>query len=83
MKTLDQRLCTGIGLWVEPMVRMRVAPEETFEAQNISVIRSADDHGSAGSDIEKVDTAKDQRTHDAFAELGLFHQQIRAAGAAE
>ena len=55
---------------------MPVAPEETFEAQNISVIRSADDHRPAGSRIEKGDTAENQGPHDAFAELGLFHQEI-------
>jgi len=55
---------------------MPVAPEETFEAQNISVIRSADDHRPAGTPIEQADTAKDQGAHDAFAQLGVFHQQI-------
>ena len=55
---------------------MAVAPEETFEAQNIGMIRSADDHRAAGTPIEQADTAKDQGAHDAFAQLGLFHQQI-------
>jgi len=55
---------------------MPVAPKETFEAQNIGMIRAADDHRPVGSEIEKGDTAEDQGAHDAFAELGLFHQQI-------
>jgi hypothetical protein len=45
MKALDQCLCTGIGLWVETLVRMRVAPKETLEAQNIGMVRAADDMG--------------------------------------
>ena len=55
---------------------MSVAPKEAFKAQNIGMVRAADDHRPAGSDIEKVDTAEDQGAHDALAELGLFHQQI-------
>ena len=76
MKALDQRLCTWIGLWIQSLVRMPIAGKEIFEAQNIGVIRAADDHRPAGSHIEKGDTAEDQGAHDAFAELGLFHQQI-------
>src|SRR6516225_4536102 len=55
---------------------MPIAPKETLEAQNIGMIRAADDYGSAGSDIEQGDTAEDQGAQDMFAELGLFHQQI-------
>src|SRR6516225_6534415 len=44
VKALDQRLCTGIGLWVQSLVRMRVAGEENFEAQNIGMICAADNH---------------------------------------
>jgi hypothetical protein len=69
-------LRTRIGLWVEPLMRVPVAGKETFEAQNIGMIRAADDHGPAGTPIEKADTAKDQGAHDAFAQLGLFHQKI-------
>src|SRR5215472_12186677 len=57
-------------------MRMAIAGEEIFEAQNIGMIGAADDHGAAGSDIEKGDTAEDQGAHDAFAELGLFDQEI-------
>ena len=76
MKALDQGLCTGIGLWVQSLVRMPVASQETFEAQNIGMIRAADDHGPAGSRIEKSDTAEDKGALDAFAELSLLHQEI-------
>jgi hypothetical protein len=76
MKALDQGLCTRIGLWIQSLMRMPVAGKETFEAQNIGMIRAADDHGPAGPHLEKGDTAKDQGAHDAFAQLGLFHQEI-------
>ena len=76
VKALDQRLCTRIGLWVQSLVRMRVAGEENFEAQNIGMICTADDHGSTGSEPEKGDAAEDQGAHDAFAELSLLHQEI-------
>jgi hypothetical protein len=52
MKALDQRLCTGIGPWIQQLARTPIAPKETLEAQNIGMIRAADDYGSAGSDIE-------------------------------
>src|SRR6516165_3934643 len=55
---------------------MPVPGEKIFEAQNIGMIRAADDHGSAGSRIEKGDTAEDQGARDAFAQLDLFHQEI-------
>jgi hypothetical protein len=76
MKALDQGLCTRIGLWIQSLVLMPVAGEEIFEAQNIRMIRAADDHGTAGSEPEKGDAAEDQGAHDAFAELGLFHQEV-------
>ena len=40
------------------------------------MIRPADDHEPAGARIEKADTAQDQGAHDAFAQFGLFHQEI-------
>ena len=70
MKALDQGLRTRIGLWVEPLMRVPVAGKETFEAQNIGMIRAADDHRPAGTPIEKADTAKDQGAHDAFPMSG-------------
>jgi hypothetical protein len=76
MKALDQGLCTRVGLWIQSLMRMPVAGEETFEPQNIGMIGTADDYGTTGSEPEKGDAAEDQGAHDAFAELGLFHQQI-------
>jgi len=76
METLDQRLAARVGLWVQSLVRMPVAGEETFEAQNIGMIRAADDDGPTGSEPEKGDAAEDQGAHNAFAQLGLFHQEI-------
>ena len=55
---------------------MAVAGKEIFEAQHIGMIGAADDHGPAGFNIKKGDTAEDQGAHDAFAELGLLHQEI-------
>ena len=55
---------------------MPVAGQETLEAQNIGMIRAADDDGPAGSEPEKGDAAEDQGAHDAFAQLRLFHQEI-------
>src|SRR6202008_1305482 len=55
---------------------MPVASKETFEAQNIGMIRAADDHEPAGSRIKKGDTTENQGAHDAFAQFGLLHQQI-------
>jgi len=75
-KALDQGLRTGIGLWVEPLMRVPIAGKETFEAQNIGMIRAADDHRPAGTRIEKANTAQDQGAHDALAQLGLFHEEI-------
>jgi hypothetical protein len=75
METLDQRLAARVGLWVQSLVRMPVAGEETFEAQNIGMIRAADDDGPTGSEPEKGDAAEDQGAHNAFAQLGLFHQE--------
>jgi hypothetical protein len=40
------------------------------------MIRAADDYGTTGSEPEKGDAAEDQGAHDAFAQLGLFHQEI-------
>ena len=40
------------------------------------MIRAPDDHRPAGSHIEKPDTTQDQGAHDAFAQLGLLHQEI-------
>jgi hypothetical protein len=54
-------LRTQIGLWVQWVVRMPVAGQATLKAQNIGVIRASDDHGSAGSHIEKADTVEDSR----------------------
>src|SRR6516225_5833192 len=76
MKAIDQGLRTRIGLWVEPLMRVPVAGKKALEAQNIGMIRAADDHRPAGTPIEKADTAQDQGAHDAFAQLGLFDQQI-------
>src|SRR5262249_1888503 len=41
VKALDQGCCTRIGLWVQSLVRMPVAGEEIFEAQNIGMLRAA------------------------------------------
>ena len=40
------------------------------------MIRAADDYGTTGSEPEKGDAAEDQGSHDAFAQFGLFHQEI-------
>ena len=76
MEAVDQRLRARIGFWVEPLVRMPVAREKAFEAQNIAVVGAADDHRSAGTGVEKINTAQDQGAHDALAQLGLFHHQV-------
>ena len=76
MKALDQGLRTRIGLWVEPLMRMPVAGQKAFEAQNIGVVGAADDYRAAGTGIEQGNPAQDQGAHDALAELGLFDHQI-------
>ena len=75
-KALDQGMRARISERVEPLMRMPVAGEEPFEAQNIAVIGAADDYWATGAGIEEADPVQDQGAHDALAEFCFFDHQI-------
>ena len=81
-KRSSRAFAPGVGLGVEPLMRMAVARQEAFEPQHVAVVGAADDHRPARAGLEQADAAQDQRAHDALAELGLRDQQRRAAAAA-
>ena len=77
-KTLNfsiENLAAGIGLGIEPLMRVTVAGEEVLEPQHIAVVGPADDDRTARTGFQEAHAAQDQRAHDALAELGLGDEQ--------
>ena len=75
VKALDQGLGLGVGLRIEPLLRMAVAREKIRQPQHVAVVGPADDHRAAGARLEQADAAENERAHDARAELGFRDQQ--------
>ena len=57
------------------MVRLAVARQEILQPRHVAERDRADQHRAAGAALDQADPAQDQRAHDAFAEIGLGHQQ--------
>ncbi len=80
MEAFEQGPRAGIGLGVERLVGMPVAPEESGQPKHVGMVRPADDHRSAGAGLEEPDAAEDERAHDALPELGFRHQHLAQLG---
>src|SRR5262249_36329060 len=74
METIDQRLGVRIGLRVQSLVRVTIAAEKTFEAEDIPILRTSNDYWSAGAGFKEADATKNQRAHNTLAELCLRNQ---------
>ena len=75
MEALDQRLRLGIGVGIEPLVRMAVAGQETLSRSTSPLSAWPTITGPPAPGLQQADAAQDQRAHDALAQLGLRHQQ--------
>jgi hypothetical protein len=75
METLDQCLGVRIGLGVQPLVGMAIAPEKTFKPKHIPILRTSHDDRSAGAGFKEADATENQRAHNALAKLCLADQQ--------
>ena len=75
VKALDQRLRFRIGISVERLMRMAVAPKKILEPKHITVLGVADDHRTTGSGLEQSNATQDQGAHDPLPELCLRDQQ--------
>jgi len=73
---LDQRLGARIGRGVQPLMRMTVSREKSFEPQDIAAFSAADDDRPTTPGFEQHDAPQDQGAHDPFAELRLFDQEV-------
>ena len=71
MEAVDERAGLGVGVGVNGLVRLAVAPEETLQAKDICVVRSANDDRSHAGSRDQADAAQDQSAHDPLADLGL------------
>ncbi len=76
MKFFDQRAGAGIGLGVEPLMRVAVARKKPFQPQHVRVAFAPDDHGAARAGFQQTHAAQDKRAHDPLAQIGIFHQNI-------
>jgi hypothetical protein len=75
MEAIDQRLGLWIGLRIEPLTRMSVAPEKALEPEHIAILSAADDYGPTGASLQQPNTPENQGTHDALAELRFCNQE--------
>ena len=57
---LDQHLAAGIGLRIEPLMRMTVAGEEVLQPQHVAVVGPADDDRAARAGFQQAHAAQDQ-----------------------
>src|SRR5580692_4391696 len=57
------------------MMRNTVAGEKPLQAHDAARMRRADQHRSSGTTLDQADAAKDQRAHDALAEIRFGDQQ--------
>ena len=73
MEALDEG--AGVGVGVEPRMRVAVARQEILEPEHVGVVGAADDHRAAAAALDQPDAAQDQRAHDPLAKLGLGDQQ--------
>jgi hypothetical protein len=49
MKAIDQRLGLCIGLGVEPLTWMSIAPKKSLKPKHIAILSAADDDRPAGA----------------------------------
>lgn len=75
MKAIDQRPRFGIGLRIEPFVRIAVAIEEALEPQHVRIVGAADNDRATDAGLKHFGAAQDQGSHDPLAEFGLGDQQ--------
>jgi hypothetical protein len=75
VKAIDQRLGLWIGLGVETLTRMSIAPEKALEPEHIAILSAADDYGPTGACLQQTNTPENQGAHDALAELGFCNQE--------
>src|SRR5215472_12816748 len=75
MKSLEQALGIFVVVGVEPVMGVSVAPEKAFEAEDIGVVGSTDDHRPTHTRFEESHTAQDERAHDSLTQLGLLYQK--------
>ena len=54
---LDENLAAGIGLGIEPLMRVTVAGEEVLEPQHIAVVGPADDDRTARTGFQEAHAA--------------------------
>ena len=69
--------CRGvrIGRRVDDVVGITIATQESLQSHLCGRLRLADQHGTAGPGFDQPDPPQDQRTDDAFAEVGLRNDQ--------
>ena len=75
LELFDQHLAARIGLGIEPVMRMAIAPQEAFEPQHVAIAGAADDHRAAAARLDQPDATQDERTHDALAQLRLGDEE--------
>ena len=69
VEALDQCLRAWIGRWVQPLVRMSIAGQKSFEPQDVAVIGAADDYRPAAACFEQTYTARTTR-HETLQRTG-------------
>src|SRR4029450_3554184 len=72
---LNQCLGIRIGLGVQPLVGMAIAPEKTFKPKHIPILRKAHDHWPAGAGLKETHPTQNQGAHNALPKLCLADQQ--------
>jgi hypothetical protein len=75
VESIEESARIGVGIGVEQLVRMSVAPEEVLESENVALMGVADDHRATGALFDQADAPENQGAHDPLTELGLGDQQ--------
>ncbi len=74
-ETLDQCLRLRVGIGIERLAWMRIAPKKVLQAEYVAVIGSAYDHRSPGSGLNERNPAQYQSAHNPLAQLRFRDQQ--------
>src|SRR4029434_10756765 len=69
MEALNQCLGIRIGLGVQPLVGMAIAPEKTFKPKHIPILRKAHDHWPAGAGLKETHPTQNHSDPNALAYL--------------